>query len=764
MGVPELLSSQRDFSAGELDAEMKRRDDQPITKAGGRQMADWRILSSGNLEQRPGRRALYPQTGRVDQVDVNNVTYDICFGGDGSLAIRDGSGISVAVATFPWVTASVDRIVWTKVNVDTTRTDIVITFPGMKPAIASFSAPVWTFPAFAFSTDGVGAALVPFKRIAAFGAVMTPSAIGAAGAGITIHFSAPVLVGAHVGALFRLAGRRMLITGVSDSQNANATCIDALLGQQVLTVALPDGAVGGTGVQGFTVGQVVTGTLSGTTGEVIAVNVGASQVTVQITNFASGFIVSAAGPPIILELLEGPSGKSKVTAAAAIGTPIGAVSWDEQIMSDARGWPQSCATDDSRLIFCDLPGSPPAIVWSATGQPYNFNVGAQATDAICELIAGKPRVYHVGPWIDEIVFTDQGIYYIPINTTNPLKPGSVSFQKFSPEAASFVKPAFTSDGYLYINAGQNSVKAILSTGAAFSTKPYGVQDITEFHKHLFVGIPHAIAISTGDGAFPERYVYVVMSNDLLVMGRYEADKKWVGWVPWHGSAAVKWVSALHSDVRFVSVYPVLGNPAGVSIAEILDETEYLDAAIPINALPPRMAPPGGKGPFWFAPLQAVQLLDGTRPLGAHAIDANGFIIPAYQGEDLTIATITGGYPYQPTFEPFIPGGQPGQDVKQRSLRRNLGRVIVSVMNSSGLVLASLYSGKDGPNLPAQGSVMKQFRVPTWNQGDDQSKAPFLREDTYRQRFSGRAFEQRAVVFKDVPGPLKIVEVAIEASA
>jgi hypothetical protein len=70
MAIPELLSAQRDFSAGELDPEMKRRDDLPIYKAGGRQMRDWRILNSGIIEQRPGRRALYLQTGRVDQIAV----------------------------------------------------------------------------------------------------------------------------------------------------------------------------------------------------------------------------------------------------------------------------------------------------------------------------------------------------------------------------------------------------------------------------------------------------------------------------------------------------------------------------------------------------------------------------------------------------------------------------------------------------------------------------------------------------------------------
>jgi hypothetical protein len=766
MAIPELLAAQNDFSAGELDPEMKRRDDQPIYKAGGRQMRNFRILNSAIIEQRPGRRALYLQTGRVDQVAVTppqDFTYDLCFGGDGSLAVRDSTGATLAsqpAATYPWRTATVNLIVWTKVNVGFQQTDVVITFPGMKPALASFDGVgTWTFPVFNFSLDGQAIPLVPYLRVSAPGATMTPSATGAAGAAITAIFSSPVLSAARIGTLMRFANRRLVVTAVADATHGTFTCLDALFRTQQLTVAHPDGAVGGTGVEGFAVGTVVEGSLSGSTGEVVAVNLGGSTITVQITNFASGFLVSGVGA---VELAISPTGKSKVTAVADVA-PLAAVTWDEQLISEALGWPQSCAVDAGRLIFCDLPAAPEAVLWSATNSPFNFGIGANATDAICELIAGKPRVYHVGPWIDEIVFTNNGIYYIPINTTNPLKPGSVTFQKFSPEAASTVKPVFTSDGYLYVNEGRNSIKAIIATGAAFSTKPYGLEDITQFHRHLFSAGPVAIALATGDGQVPERYVYVVNADGTVVTGKYETGKQWVGWTPWDGEGAVKWVSALHAAVRFVSVYPVIGIAAGVSVGEVLDQNEYVDAAILINAPPAQMTPGGGQGPFYWLRLGSVQLMDGVRPLGLHAIDPNGFIVPAYEGEDLSIATITGGLAYTPIFEPFIRGGPPGENHKQRTLRRNLGRMVVTVKNSTGFTMASLYSGPATPTSPAQGSVVKQRVIPPWNQGDDQAAAPPLREYTYRQRFTGRNYDQRCAVFKDVPGPIQIIEVAQEIS-
>ena len=49
---------QRDFSAGELD-EYAERSDEPMVRAGGRQMSNWRIMTPRAMEFRCGRRALF---------------------------------------------------------------------------------------------------------------------------------------------------------------------------------------------------------------------------------------------------------------------------------------------------------------------------------------------------------------------------------------------------------------------------------------------------------------------------------------------------------------------------------------------------------------------------------------------------------------------------------------------------------------------------------------------------------------------------------
>jgi hypothetical protein len=59
--------------------------------------------------------------------------------------------------------------------------------------------------------------------------------------------------------------------------------------------------------------------------------------------------------------------------------------------------------------------------------------------------------------------------------------------------------------------------------------------------------------------------------------------------------------------------------------------------------------------------------------------------------------------------------------------------------------------------------MNTNRVPAYNQDDDATKPPPLREEADRWRPIGRSYDPRVAVIKDTPGPLIIHEIGIEAS-
>jgi hypothetical protein len=366
-----------------------------------------------------------------------------------------------------------------------------------------------------------------------------------------------------------------------------------------------------------------------------------------------------------------------------------------------------------------------------------------------------------GPESSEFIFCDRKIYYVPISPTNPLAPGSVQFQLLSGDGAGPVTPRLAQEAILYVNAGQNSMMAVIATGAY--TRPFNTKSLADFHSHLFSQII-AIATPGADGTFNERYAYVLNANGSVVAGKYspeslQTNAPIIGWGPWSGVGAVSWVAALRTDVIFTSNY------FGASILEILDDAQFLDCALPLNALPTPFAPPAGMGPLWFMTQKTVTLMDQvTRVLGVYQIDATGNIIPQNNGgENLAIASLVAGQSWTMTIEPFAPIAQQGADMHQRMELRQISKFAVYVINSTGFTIASLFSAKQAKATPPLGTVMQFRRVTTWNQDDDPTQPPTLRETLESWTPPGSSFDPRVAIIKDVPGLLQILEIDMEIS-
>jgi hypothetical protein len=745
----QIQGSQKDFSAGEVDLVLKRADDNPARKAGVRQLSNFRIQSSGSATNRPGRTLLFVQQGRTEQILVApGVIYRLCFGGDGSLTVRDATGIVVAsqpAGTYAWRTATLPQIVWDSVKIGASQVDVVICFPGQKMQIASFDGvSTWTFSAFSFQLDSGGIELVPFFRIAAPGITLVPSSnVGV----VNITFSAPVLLPTHVGTLMRYCNIRLRVQTVTSPTTGTALMIDGGADQIVLTI--PGGA------SGLLLGDEIVGQTNGTKA-IVSVIYSTTSIGVQcLSNFGSGFAAS--------ETVTGPNGSGVVTASSlAAPTPVAV--WDEQLFSTARGWPQSVFVDQQRLGFCNMPSVPSAIAWSALGLPYDFDVGqAFPDDAIVELAPFNSQVQFVvpGPESSEFVFCDRAIFYIAISASNPLKPGSVGFQILSNDgSAANVQPRSVQEVIIYVDSGLVTVQSIVATGAF--NRPYETRDLADLHTHL-IKTPIAIAVPSSSRGFPERYGFVLNSDGTVSVMKYRQQsgqlQGLIGWTPWSGAGSVGWVSALGADVLFSTTY------GGVAAVEIMDATQYLDAAFLVNSPPAILAPPVGKGPLWFAPNTSVTLIDqGTRMMGTYQIDANGFIIPQFNaGENLVSATLMAGQPWTAIAEPFAEDAQSGADMHQRMLPRRISYFSVYVVDSTGFVLAKLFSAKQTPTSPPLGTIMNIRRVPAWNQGDDPTAPPPLRETVEEWRPSGHSYDPRVAIIKDTPGPLTILELGMEIS-
>jgi len=529
--------------------------------------------------------------------------------------------------------------------------------------------------------------------------------------------------------------------------------------------------VGVTAGPGFVTGETVTGPAgAGAVNFVTTLN--SNQVTVQLIPNTSDIVSQFSGT----ENVVGPSGHFTLSANAVI-VPQPVADWDDEVMNLFRGYPSSVFYDQSRLGFCNFPSVQQGVAWSAINLPLDLFVGALPDDAIFELAPDNSQVFYVIPGMEssEFVFTDHAIYYIPITPTVPLVPGSVAFNKLSDFGClSHVQPRRAEQTIVYIKAGGTMVGAVQAPGAYY--RPYVVDNISEIHSHLFVGkTPVAIAIPSGPTQFAELYLYIAMSDGTLVTGRYvmrqgllepgPEGKPAIGWLPWNGTGAVKWVAARQSDVIFSTIYPP-GGAAG-SVVELLDNNQYLDAAIAVNNLPSAFTPPGGKGPLYVfpGPNSTVYLIDrGTRFMGLYHVDANGFIIPQFiGGENLASTQLVAGQAWAAILEPFMPEAPPGQSSHQRMMKRRVSRMAVYVSNSTGFVMARLFSSTKTPTSPPNGTVMNFRRVPYWNVGEDATQPAPLREETQRWRPVGRNFDPRIGIYKDTPGPLVVEEFGVEVT-
>ena len=730
-----LYSAQTDFSYGQVNANIKRRDDTEPVRMGGRVAKNWRSLATGQLVPRPGRRALFapggPRTERVRMGDGS--VWEIAFS-TSKVSIFTTDGVLAASnysANYQWSNATVGKIVFS-----VAQNEIIVCFPGMRPQVLRWtpSPAAWSFESFTFNSSA-NQVYEPFFRLSALGATMQPNGLTGA---INLTCSVDYFVPGMIGRVISYVGQQVTITGVTDARTATAQVSYRL--PQTISIPVDQCAV-------FQAGQIASAA-----GENIKIEVASTSAATGPGNVI-GTLLSTISFMTAWDGMDGavrdtmttPLGTARFTGAPSVyATPAASLQWQEEFMSDLQGWPASCFYDRGRLGFCDFPQMTGAIVWSALSGARDFWVdtvaavlqpeaGVSADAAIFDIIPNSPVVKFVTPFHgDQFAFTDRGIYYIPIQAaSNPLKPGSVEFRQIANDGCADIPPISTQDAIVFVNAGRTRCSAVRATGSY--TLPYDSSDISDPHTDLF-SEPVCMAITTGDGQHQERYVYVVNGDGSLAVGKFSPKREFVGWMPWVSAYPTTWITTDGAAVIYTTNYP------GAWVAEQEDDALFMDGVISVNAPPAAMTIPG-HGLMWFAPSSAATLmLDDDIDLGDRAIDANGVI--GFSGDDDTSPdTLIAGINFPAAeFLPFARNApMDGPAVSQRQRRRKLSRAVVHVVHSSGFRFGAR-------------------QIPATNFGEDALAKPVLRETSYSIRVLGRGFDPIIPeVVKDRPGPFTLCE-------
>ena len=333
---------------------------------------------------------------------------------------------------------------------------------------------------------------------------------------ITVTASGPVWTPAYVGQRIRYGNREILITGYTSTTVLSGTVISKLPPSFDITVA---------SVSSFLVGQPVIGADTNYQGIITAI-VG-SVLSVATTEFYDG--------PDVNEMLNGPNGGSKVSAKSVI-SPVTSPIWDEPLMSPLRGYPRAGDSANGRLALVDFPLVPDLVALSSARCITDWSVGARDDDAITRQVGEiSPRFLHIINAGDLLLFSDRGLYYVPLRDKGILTPSTFAAVAFDNRAANSVRPVRVDDGVVFVEGSGETVSAALLDGNIYLK--WSVRPISNFHSNL-VKTPKKLCGPPIYSNSPDKYLFVVNGDGTIaVVSLQEFGQETVGFVPWETNGA-----------------------------------------------------------------------------------------------------------------------------------------------------------------------------------------------------------------------------------
>ena len=496
--------------AGEVSPDYYEASNDELAATALKQQRNAIGINAGGSVRRPGTYMISDITvdKRFEQLDLDTGGYVIAAFYDGYVDILDpDDGSVIDTVAGPWSTSSVktmqvangENLMWIYSNDFHPQ---VLRHDGG----GSYSVGDETF------SGGTGGSISqPYYRYAARGISLTPGATS--GTGISLVFSEDFLTDDHIGTRIRYVDNEIEVKTVTDAQNGTGDVISALYPTLRVTVA---------SVAPFKVDHRVNGTITGVSGVVIAVGAGTVDVVL-----ISGYSHFDATSP---EKLRSPNGESAISAVTTI-SPGETVLWDEQMISDARGYPGAVCKHRNRKFIGGFPDAPSAIVMSAAGFPDDYDLGdGDVADASIELLGDNEnaQIRHIVSAEQLIIGTDRACYYVPESEQAPIVPGGVEFKKISPDSMSEVPPLVVPEGVVFTD---NADRLLILSPTGNVRASWVVGELSNLSDHLLTD-PVELAYLPGLGTRRERFLLVRNDDGTIVVFSYRRNSDQLGAALW----------------------------------------------------------------------------------------------------------------------------------------------------------------------------------------------------------------------------------------
>jgi hypothetical protein len=707
--MPRSVVNRSNFSAGQLDAALRRDPTKALYVAGLAKATNYRILNGGSAKRRAGTWlwAILTNGKSVggEYTAADGTVYIFVFSHT-QLDVYSTTGTLLQTITSTlWGSSIIDVMQFARAD-----DDLVVSHTTFWPQVITLTAGVWAVADFVFDDAPGGGKAQPYYRYAAKG--ITLAVDGLTGS-IVLTTSAPVFQTGHEATYFRYLGNEILIDTVTNDTSATGVVVDTL--PATVTVDVADGT-------GYLENDTVQGLDSG----------------------AKGIITDAAGPTLTIVYEKGLTGftanetlvastgaQSTITSGPTPTTPAAILDWDEQAFSFVRGYPGGCAVHRGRLYFCNMRDLPRGVTASSAGFPKDFKVGANDGDAFFELVPEYEgqRVLHVISASQGIILTDKAAYFLPEYGTQVITPSTIDFRLIDTIGSATVKPIPTEQGFAYVEQGTNRVIGILPSGNVQA--PWECDDISAFWTELLTG-PRELGTDIAITSRAERYAYAINNDGSVACVKYGAPNSQVpiGWTPWTmRGAAVRSLFSAGGEL-FAIVQRLIGGVERWCL-EKFDEAIFMDCATPFTGGSDTLAN--------YADATVAVMSDSWWYRGNFALDGSGDFGTDF---DLDDGSYIAGFDLTTEFEPTVPC--PDHPAYTHGDRIGIPRVFVHVQNSGAYYL--------------NGQL-----IPTYRTGEDFDAAPPLRSEALKRKIPGRRSDLSPNITQRFPGPLHVEATVMEVT-
>ena len=723
---------QTDFSLGAPRPESVERDDLPLIEASTKEARNTIILTTGQIEDRPGSLHLGSTTSKKGvEVDLGSGrVYDLHLTPTGCVLYNADGSVEHTEAAFSWTTISgkwgtytFDQIdFWVMPDADGSAILIGSRHFPIHALVLS-AAGAWSFGLAPFSVGLAGTTLQPFWRYHD-GVTIQPSARTGS---ITVTASSGIWTAAHQGMVIRYVDRQILLGTRVSATVMNATVIEELPPTYTITVA---------SASGYQKGDAVEHSILG--GQGIATNISGANITVLATSSYDGFD-AVASPKLVAP------NAAQVISTVTTASPAATFLWDMQMQSPVLGYAGYASRHKGRVYLCDFPGAPQGYAVSAAGSVLDFGMGAEDGDGFVESIGSDfgGSLRYIVSAEDVLFLTSRGLYYQQTRDGSAVTPTNIGPVAFSRMGCAAIEPVVIDDGCVFIDSVGEQVYAAVLAGDTY--RSWRAQPMAKYHSHHVKSPVHLGATSFGSER-PEQFIYVTNSDGSCAVCQWDRDANTLSWRPWDTQGA--YLALYQCFGKTLTVVDRTINGSAVRRRERMETGIFMDGVSAVSVDSAHLT--GGQAGIPFA--QGVTafathlvghtatvyfegwdlgdlVIDGAgKPLDA---DGNVLVYPDYDG----IAQI--GLPFDVEIVPWDRRSMRTQR-GTREIKRKI-EVYVTVQDSRAWMVGGRHFGG-------------------YRAGEDLSMPPPLRSEQIRVDLVGSAFYDRVPITKDRPGPLRVMKI------